>query len=87
MHHIEKELIADKVKSITGQLLGHESWQLMESDSFTDDLGADSIDCLEINLDLEKEFSISIPDEEYEKFVTIGDVVEYLDSVLNPVGI
>lgn len=87
MHHIEKELIADKVKSITGQLLGHDPWRLKETDSFTDDLGADSLDCLEINLDLEKEFSIEIPDEEYEKFVTIGDAVEYLDSVLNPVGI
>lgn len=87
MHHIEKELIADKVKSITGQLLGHELWELKETDSFTDDLGSDSLDCLEINLDLEKEFSIEIPDEVHETFVTIGDVVEYLDSVLNPVGI
>ena len=87
MHHIERELIADKVKSITGHLLGHEPWQLRETDSFTDDLGADSLDCLNINLDLEKEYSIEIPDEKHEIFVTIGDVVEYLDSVLNPVGI
>ncbi|MNI98949.1 Acyl carrier protein [compost metagenome] len=67
-----KEIIADKL-SVNGDDITKES-------SFIEDLGADSLDIVELIMALEDELEMEIPDEEAEKFVTVGDVVDYIKS-------
>ncbi|MCL2859867.1 MAG: acyl carrier protein [Oscillospiraceae bacterium] len=75
---MSSEEIFEKVKSIIVEQLGvAESTVTMEA-SFIDDLGADSLDIVELVMGLEEEFSIEIPDADAEKVVTVGDVVEYI---------
>ena len=64
--------IATKVVSIITDKLGVEESQVTPEASFTNDLGADSLDTVELIMELEKEFDLSIPDEEAEKIVTVG---------------
>lgn len=70
----------DKVKEIIVEQLGVEADEVTMEASFIDDLGADSLDIVELIMALEEEFDMEIPDEEAEKISTVGDVVEYIKS-------
>ena len=70
--------VEDKVKDIIAEELGVEREKLTESASFMEDLGADSLDQVELVMAFEKEFDIDIPDEEAEKLRTVGDALKYL---------
>jgi acyl carrier protein len=71
-----------KVKDIIEKELGVEREKLTEGASFIEDLGADSLDIVELVMEFEKEFNIDIPDEDAEKLRTVGDAVAYLNSKL-----
>lgn len=70
--------IASKVKSIIVEKLGVDEADVTESANFTNDLGADSLDTVELIMDFEKEFDLSIPDEDAENIATVGDAIKYL---------
>ena len=72
--------IAAKVKSIIVEKLGVEESAVVPAASFTNDLGANSLDTVEVIMDFEKEFSITIPDEEAEKITTVGEAISYIES-------
>lgn len=72
--------IAEKVKSIIVDKLGVEPSEVTPEASFANDLGADSLDTVELIMEFEKEFNISIPDEAAEKIVTVGDSTSYLEA-------
>ena len=72
--------IATRVKSIITDKLGVEESQVTPEASFTNDLGADSLDTVELIMELEKEFDLSIPDEEAEKIVTVGDAIAFIEN-------
>jgi len=75
---VSPEEIFDKVKEIVIEQLGvQESAVTMEA-SFIDDLGADSLDIVELIMALEEEFDLEIPDADAEKIATVGDVVDYI---------
>jgi len=67
-----------KVKEIIMDKLGVEENQIADDASFTNDLGADSLDIVELVMGFESEFNISIPDEDAEKIASVGDAVNYL---------
>ena len=70
--------VADKVKSIIVEQLGVDEEEVTPDASFVDDLGADSLDTVELVMAFEKEFDIDIPDEDAEKLRTVGDAMNYL---------
>ena len=70
--------IFDKVKEIIIEQLGVAEDAVTEEAAFIDDLGADSLDIVELIMALEEEFDLEIPDSDAEKVVTVGDVVEYI---------
>jgi acyl carrier protein len=72
--------LMDKVKKIIVEQLGVDESEVTESAHFIDDLGADSLDTVELILSFEEEFDISIPDEDAEKLETVGKAVEYLKA-------
>ena len=72
--------IATRVVSIITDKLGVEESQVVPEASFTNDLGADSLDTVELIMELEKEFDLSIPDEEAEKIVTVGDAIAFIEN-------
>ena len=72
--------IAGKVKEIIVSKLGVDEGQITPEASFTNDLGADSLDTVELVMEFEKAFNIQIPDEDAEKISTVGDAVNYLKS-------
>ena len=72
------EEIFEKVKSIIVDQLGATESTITLDSSFIDDLGADSLDIVELIMALEEEFDIEIPDADAEKVITVGDVVEYI---------
>ncbi|MBR6292910.1 MAG: acyl carrier protein [Bacteroidales bacterium] len=72
--------IANRVKSIITDKLGVEESQVTPEASFTNDLGADSLDTVELIMELEKEFDLQIPDEEAEKIVTVGDAIAFIEN-------
>ncbi|HMQ06782.1 MAG TPA: acyl carrier protein [Saprospiraceae bacterium] len=72
--------IADKVKQIIVDKLGVDESEVVSEASFTNDLGADSLDTVELIMEFEKEFDISIPDEEAENIQTVGQAIAYLES-------
>jgi acyl carrier protein len=72
--------IAEKVKQIIVDKLGVDLAEVTHEASFANDLGADSLDTVELIMEFEKEFNISIPDEAAEKIVTVGNAIEYLES-------
>jgi acyl carrier protein len=72
--------IEDKVKEIVVDQLGVDAEQVTPEASFIDDLGADSLDTVELVMAFEEEFNIEIPDEEAEKIKKVGDAMEYIKS-------
>jgi|TARA_B100001063_G_C16775444_1_gene564867 acyl carrier protein len=72
------ENLESKIKEIIIDKLGIEESEITESASFTNDLGADSLDTVELIMEFEKEFNVSIPDEDAEKIGTVGDAISYL---------
>lgn len=72
--------VAAKVKAIIIDKLGVEESQVTDTASFTNDLGADSLDIVELVMGFESAFNISIPDEDAEKIGTVGDAISYLSS-------
>ena len=72
--------IGSKVKEIIVDKLGVEEGEVTAEASFTNDLGADSLDTVELIMEFEKEFNISIPDEQAETIVTVGDAIKYLEE-------
>ncbi|HPD66130.1 MAG TPA: acyl carrier protein [Bacteroidia bacterium] len=74
--------IESKVKAIIVEKLGVDESEVTPEASFTNDLGADSLDTVELIMELEKEFNISIPDDQAEKISTVGQAVKYLEEQL-----
>ena len=72
--------VAERVKQIIVNKLGVEESQITNEASFTNDLGADSLDTVELIMEFEREFNISIDDSEAEKIQTVGDAVNYLET-------
>ena len=72
--------VANKVKEIIVEKLGVDANEVTENASFTDDLGADSLDTVELIMEFEKEFGISIPDDKAEKIATVGDAIAYIEA-------
>lgn len=72
--------VAEKVTGIIVDKLGVDASEITPEASFANDLGADSLDTVELIMEFEKEFNISIPDEAAEKIVTVGDSITYLES-------
>lgn len=72
--------IKEKVKAIIVEKLGVEESEVTDEASFTNDLGADSLDIVELVMEFEKEFGIPIPDEHAEKITTVGDASSYLEE-------
>jgi acyl carrier protein len=70
----------EKVKGIIVERLSVDEKDVKEAASFIDDLGADSLDTVELVMALEEEFGLEIPDEEAEKITTVGDAVKYIES-------
>jgi acyl carrier protein len=74
--------VAAKVKAIIVEKLGVDENEVVESASFTNDLGADSLDTVEMIMDFEKEFGVTIPDEAAEEISTVGDAITYIENKL-----
>jgi acyl carrier protein len=72
--------IASRVKKIIVDKLGVDEAEVTNEASFTNDLGADSLDTVELIMEFEKEFNISIPDEQAETITTVGQAVAYIDE-------
>lgn len=70
----------DKIKQIIAEQLGVKKEEVTDSAKFVDDLGADSLDTVELVMALEEEFGIEIPDEEAEKLATVGDALRYIEE-------
>jgi len=72
--------IASRVKAIIVDKLGVDESEVTPEASFTNDLGADSLDTVELILEFEKEFNIGIPDDAAENISTVGDAIKYIDE-------
>ena len=72
--------IEDKVKDIIVEQLGVNEEQVTPDAKFIDDLGADSLDTVELVMAFEEEFDIEVPDEEAEKLTSVGDVINYVEK-------
>ena len=72
----------DKVKEVIVDKLGVEEDKIESSSSFVDDLGADSLDTVELIMQFEEEFEIEIPDEDAEKIMSVGQAVDYINKVM-----
>ena len=72
--------IENKVKSIIIEKLGVDEKEVTPEASFTNDLGADSLDTVELIMEFEKEFNITIPDDQAEKISTVGEAVSYVEN-------
>jgi len=70
----------NKVKAIIAERLSIDESKITESSSFIEDLGADSLDTVELIMQLEEAFNIQIPDEDAEKISTVGDAVKYIEK-------
>lgn len=75
--------VLEKVRKVVAEQLSIDLDQVTESASFTNDLGADSLDTVELVMALEEEFGVEIPDEDAEKIVTVKDAVDYINSNMN----
>lgn len=72
--------VTDRVKAIIVDKLGVDEGQVTENASFTTDLGADSLDTVDLIMEFEKEFGIKIPDEAAEKIQTVADAINYIEA-------
>ena len=72
--------IESKVRAIIVDKLGVDEAEVKPEASFTTDLGADSLDTVELIMEFEKEFNISIPDDQAEKITTVGDAIKYVED-------
>ena len=72
--------VSSKVVEIIVDKLGVDAAEVGPAASFTNDLGADSLDTVELIMEFEKEFEISIPDEDAEKITTVGDAINYISA-------
>ena len=73
-------MVFEKVKKIIEEQIGVEEDEIAMESSFIDDLGADSLDIVELIMALEEEFDLEIPDNEAEKIATVGDAVDYIKN-------
>jgi acyl carrier protein len=78
---MERSEIEKKVKEIVMEKLQVEESAVVENASFVDDLGADSLDTVELVMEFEEKFDVEIPDEEAEKIRTVGDAINYLEQM------
>lgn len=74
------ESIHDRVRAIIAEQLGVKIEEVTDTASFVEDLGADSLDTVELVMALEEEFGVEIPDEDAEKIITVGDAIRYIDQ-------
>ncbi len=74
------EAVADRVRAIIAEQLGVKLEEVTDTASFIEDLGADSLDTVELVMALEEEFGIEIPDEDAEKMANVGDSIKYIES-------
>jgi acyl carrier protein len=72
--------VAERVKKIVVEHLGVEADKVVDNANFIDDLGADSLDTVELVMAFEEEFGVEIPDDQAETIVTVGDAVKYLEK-------
>ncbi|AEW21027.1 acyl carrier protein [Tannerella forsythia KS16] len=72
--------VASRVKAIIVDKLSVEESEVTNEASFTNDLGADSLDTVELIMEFEKEFGLSIPDDQAEKISTVGDAIAYIEA-------
>ena len=72
--------VASRVKAIIVDKLSVEETEVTNEASFTNDLGADSLDTVELIMEFEKEFGISIPDDQAEKITTVGEAIAYIEA-------
>ena len=72
--------VAERVKAIIVDKLSVEETEVTNEASFTNDLGADSLDTVELIMEFEKEYGISIPDDQAEKITTVGDAIAYIEA-------
>jgi acyl carrier protein len=75
---MDRDELFEKVKTVIVDQLGVEEDDVVEDAAFVDDLGADSLDIVELVMALEEEFGVSIPDEQAEKIKTVGDAVDFI---------
>ena len=75
--------VDEKVKDIISEQLGVKKEEIKPESSFIDDLGADSLDTVEVVMALEEEFGIEIPDEDAEKITTVGEAIKYIEDKLS----
>lgn len=78
--------IAERVKRIIEEQLMVDASEITEKATFIDDLGADSLDIVEMIMELEEEFGIEIPDEDAEKITTVGEAIEYIRGLVEQQG-
>ena len=72
--------VIDKVNEIIAEQLGVKKEEVTDNAKFIDDLGADSLDTVELVMALEEEFGVEIPDEDAEKMVTVGEAIKYINQ-------
>ena len=72
--------VAERVRKIVVEHLGVEADKVVDSANFMEDLGADSLDTVELVMEFEEEFDITIPDEEAEKIQTVGQAIQYIEE-------
>ncbi len=75
--------VESKVKAIIVEKLGVDASEVTNEANFTNDLGADSLDTVELIMEFEKEFGISIPDDQSENIATVGDAIAYIENNIN----
>jgi acyl carrier protein len=75
--------VSERVKQIIIDKLGVDDAEVTNEASFTNDLGADSLDTVELIMEFEKEFDVSIPDEQAENIQTVGQAIEYLEAQMS----
>jgi acyl carrier protein len=75
--------VASRVKQIIIDKLGIDESEVTPESNFIQDLGADSLDTVELIMEFEKEFDVSIPDEQAEKITTVGMAISYLENAIN----
>lgn len=73
--------LIDEVKAVVVEQLSVNADDVKESAKFVEDLGADSLDVVELVMALEEKFDVEIPDEDAEKILTVGDVIKYIESI------